>query len=38
MLALIMFSLVVLGVMIWCGGLTANFAAERGRSKRIWFL
>jgi hypothetical protein len=24
--------------MLWCGLLTANFAAERGRSRRIWFL
>lgn len=38
MLASIMFSLVVVGLMIWCGHVTANFAAERGRSKRFWFL
>jgi hypothetical protein len=37
MLASIMFSLVVVGLMFWCGHVTANFAAERGRSKRISF-
>lgn len=36
MLASITFSLVVIGLMLWCGRVTANFAAERGRSKRIW--
>ncbi len=38
MLASIMFGLVVIGLMFYCGRVTANFAAERGRSKRIWFL
>lgn len=33
----IMFSLVVIAL-FWCGGVTASFAAERGRSKRIWFI
>jgi len=38
MLDSIMFSLVVIGLMLWCGRVTANFAAEKGRSRRIWFL
>ncbi len=38
MLASIVFCLVVIGLMFWCGRVTANFAAERGRSKRTWFL
>jgi hypothetical protein len=38
MLASILFSLVVIGLMFWCGLVTANFAAERGRSKRLWFV
>jgi len=38
MLASIMFSLVIIGLMVWCGRVTANFAAERGRSRRIWFV
>jgi hypothetical protein len=24
--------------MVWCGRSTANFAAQRGRSKGAWFL
>lgn len=38
MLGSIMFISVVIALMIWCGRVTANFAQERGRSRRIWFL
>ncbi len=37
MLASIIFSLIIIGLMIWTGRATANFAAERGRSRRVWF-
>jgi hypothetical protein len=35
MLASIIFDLVV---MVWCGRFTAKYAAQRGRSRRPWFL
>lgn len=38
MLGSIAFALVVVALMIWCGRVTANFAEERGRSRRVWFL
>ena len=38
MLASIIFVILVLAVMFWCGHLTAKFAAHRGRSKGAWFL
>jgi hypothetical protein len=38
MLGSMMCSLVVVALMIWCGRVTANFAEERGRSRRVWFL
>ncbi|MGA7997932.1 MAG: hypothetical protein WCA28_23920 [Bradyrhizobium sp.] len=38
MLASIIFVSVVLAVMVWCGRSTANFAAQKGRSKGAWFL
>jgi hypothetical protein len=38
MLAPIIFTAVLIAVMVWCGRLTANFAAGRGRSRRAWFL
>jgi hypothetical protein len=28
----------VFGVAFWSGSLTSKYAAERGRSKRAWFL
>jgi hypothetical protein len=38
MLASVIFTVVLVAVMLWCGHLTAKYAAERGRSKRAWFL
>jgi len=39
MLSWIMFvTIPVLAVALLCGRFTANYAAERGRSKRAWFL
>jgi hypothetical protein len=38
MLAAIIFVILVLAIMFWCGRLTANFAAQRGRSRAAWFL
>ncbi|OSJ16851.1 hypothetical protein BST63_10505 [Bradyrhizobium canariense] len=38
MLASIMFGFVIVTLMMWCGRVTANFAAQRGRSRRIWFI
>ena len=33
-----MFGFVIVTLMMWCGRVTANFAAQRGRSRRIWFI
>jgi hypothetical protein len=38
MLASIIFDLVILAVMVWCGRFTAKYAVEKGRSRRRWFL
>jgi hypothetical protein len=38
MLASIIFTAVVVAVMVWCGRLTAQYAAARGRSTRAWFV
>ena len=38
MLASIIFVILVLAIMFLCGGLTPNFAAQRGRSRAAWFL
>jgi hypothetical protein len=38
MLASILFVILVLALMSWCGHLTAKFAAQRGRSRGVWFL
>ena len=38
MLASIIFVILVLAIMFLCGRLTANFAAQRGRSRAAWFL
>ncbi len=38
MLGPVMFWLIVIVLMIWCGHVTARFAAARGRSRRAWFL
>jgi len=36
--ASIIFVTLVLAMMFLCGGVTANFAARRGRSRSAWFL
>ena len=33
----IFIAILVLAVAFLCGRFTANYAAERGRSKRVWF-
>ena len=38
MLASVIFVIIVLAVMFWCGRSTANFAARRGRSQGAWFV
>jgi hypothetical protein len=38
MLAAIIFDVVIVAVMVWCGRFTANYAEQRGRSRRRWFL
>jgi hypothetical protein len=38
MLASIIFIIVIVVLMGWCGRLTAQYAAQRGRSRRAWFL
>ncbi|HEY3795345.1 MAG TPA: hypothetical protein VGM09_26255 [Bradyrhizobium sp.] len=38
MLASVIFTIVISALMVWCGVVTANYAAERGRSWRTWFL
>jgi hypothetical protein len=38
MLASILFVILVLAAMFWCGRLTAKFAGQRGRSRGVWFL
>ena len=38
MLASIIFSIVLVAVMVWCGLITARYAAQRGRARRPWFL
>ena len=35
---IVFISIPVLAVAFLCGRFTANYAAERGRSKRAWFL
>ena len=35
---IIFITILVLAVAFLCGRFTANYAAERGRSKRAWFL
>jgi hypothetical protein len=38
MLASIIFNVVIIAVMVWCGRFTAKYAVQRGRSRRSWFL
>ena len=38
MLASIIFNVVILAVMVWCGRFTAKCAEQKGRSRRSWFL
>jgi hypothetical protein len=38
MLAAIIFDVVIVAVMVWCGRFTARYAEQRGRSRRPWFL
>ncbi len=38
MLASIIFDVVVLAAMVWCGRFTARYAVRKGRSRRPWFL
>jgi hypothetical protein len=38
MLAWIVFVTLVVIVMVWCGRLTARYAAQKGRSKSAWFI
>ena len=38
MLASIIFSIVLIAVMVWCGRITARYAVKTGRSRRPWFL
>jgi hypothetical protein len=37
MLGPVIFWLLIVALMIWCGHLTAGFAAARGRSRWVWF-
>jgi hypothetical protein len=34
----IVLAIVIIGLMVECGRVTANYAAYRGRSWRIWFV
>jgi hypothetical protein len=38
MLASIVFTVAIVAVMVLCGHFTAQYAADRGRSKRAWFI
>jgi hypothetical protein len=38
MLALIVFNILVVGAMWWCGRFTATYAARKGRSWSAWFV
>jgi hypothetical protein len=38
MLTWIIFVTLVVIVMVWCGRLTARYAAQKGRSKSAWFI
>jgi hypothetical protein len=38
MLAWIIFNIVIIAVMVWCGRFTARQAVRKGRSWRRWFL
>ncbi len=38
MLAWIIFNVIIVAVMVWCGRFTAKYAVQRGRSRRRWFL
>lgn len=38
MAASIIVPIVILAIMVWCGHLTADVAAHRGRARGAWFL
>jgi hypothetical protein len=38
MLASIVFNIVLLAIMVWCGRFTAKHAVRKGRSRRPWFM
>ena len=38
MLASIIFNIVLIAVMVWCGRITARYAVKTGRSRSPWFL
>ena len=38
MLASIILNIVLIAIMVWCGRFTAKYAAQKGRSRRRWFL
>ena len=38
MLASIIFNIVLVAVMVWCGRITAKYAVKTGRSRSPWFL
>jgi hypothetical protein len=37
-LAWIVLALVIIALVVECGRITANYAAQRGRSRRTWFV